>query len=138
MRNIVGLGGVLAAVLGTQAWAVDLPTLQALQWVTRPIFIFADSPADPRVTEQVKTLEDAANDMEERDVQIFVDTDPAAKSEFRQKFRPRGFSVLLVGKDGQIKYRKPSPVPADEFMRLIDRMPMRQQEMREQGKTLRP
>jgi hypothetical protein len=35
-----------------------------------------------------------------------------------------------MGKDGQIKLRKPFPWDARELSRSIDKMPMRQQEMR--------
>ena len=34
---------------------------------------------------------------------------------------------VLVGKDGEVKYRKPSPVTVREVIRLIDRMPLRRQ-----------
>ena len=83
-------------------------------------------------------LEHAPDALEDREVQVFVDTDPATLSEMRQRFRPKGFTVVLIGKDGQLKYRKPKPVKADEFTRLIDRMPMRRQEMLDRGQTLRP
>ena len=34
------------------------------------------------------------------------DTDPAAKTEWRQKLRPRGFSLVLMDKDGDGKISK--------------------------------
>ncbi len=47
--------------------------------------------------------------------------------------RPAGFMLVLVGKDGGIKLRKPSPWDVREITRSIDKMPMRQREIREQG-----
>jgi hypothetical protein len=49
----------------------------------------------------------------------------------RTKLRPRGFMVVLIGKDGGVKLRKPFPWDVREFSRSIDKMPMRQQELRD-------
>jgi hypothetical protein len=38
---------------------------------------------------------------------------------------------VLIGKDGQIKQRKPRPWNVREISRTIDKMPMRQQEIEE-------
>lgn len=43
------------------------------------------------------------------------------------------FQLLLIGLDGGVKYRSNSHVPADELMRLIDAMPMRRQEIKNQN-----
>jgi len=122
----------LLLTFGSTALAADLdqPSLDALKWSARPIVIFGDAPNDPRVVQQLAAFEDRAEELEERDVTVIVDTDPGTLSELRRKFRPRDFMVVLVGKDGEVKYRKPDPVTVREIMRLIDRMPMRQQEIR--------
>lgn len=65
-----------------------------------------------------------------RDVVVIVDTDPDAKSELRTKLRPRGFMMVIVGKDGGVKLRKPSPWTVREITRQIDKMPLRQEEIR--------
>ena len=36
---------------------------------------------------------------------------------------------ILIGKDGQVKLRKPSPWNIREIARVIDKMPIRQQEI---------
>ena len=64
---------------------------------------------------------------------VLTDTDPAADSALRQTFRPRGFMLVLVGKDGQIKLRKPLPWDVRELSRAIDKSPLRQQELRDLG-----
>ncbi len=65
----------------------------------------------------------------ERDVILITDTDPSAASEIRTKLRPRGFMLVLIGKDGQIKLRKPLPWTVRELSRSIDKMPIRLQEI---------
>ncbi|QHQ34001.1 DUF4174 domain-containing protein [Algicella marina] len=136
VRVLALVTGLLGA--GSALMAADLVRntaeegLDAFKWVARPVVIFADAEADPRVAQQLQYLEQETDALLERDVIIIVDTDPAANGPLRQKLRPRDFMFVLVGKDGQVKYRKPDPVPVRELMRLIDRMPMRQQEVEAQ------
>ncbi len=52
-------------------------------------------------------------------------------SDLRTKLRPRGFMLVLMGKDGEVKLRKPLPWTVRELSRSIDKMPMRQREERE-------
>ena len=121
------------------AWNADrtLPVdaggldLGAFQWIARPVVVFADSPNDPQFIQQMELLADRAEDLALRDVVVVVDTDPAAASATRLNLRPRGFMLALVGKDGQIKARKPRPWDVRELSRSIDKMPLRQQEMQD-------
>ncbi|MEO0692345.1 MAG: DUF4174 domain-containing protein [Pseudomonadota bacterium] len=107
--------------------------LDAFQWIARPIVVFADTPADPRFVEQIELLMARLDELEERDVVIITDTDPDASSDIRRQLRPRGYMLALIGKDGGVKQRKPSPWSVRELSRSIDKMPMRQQELREQA-----
>ena len=106
------------------------PGLDDLLWVARPIVVFADTPNDPRFVTQMELLEAGKEALVERDVVVLTDTDPDLKSDLRQKLRPRGFMLVLLGKDGQVKLRKPLPWDVREISRAIDKMPMRQQELR--------
>lgn len=119
----------------TMTDATPLPAAEAdlgtYLWTARPVVVFADTDADPRFIEQMELLERDIHALEERDVVVITDTDPAARSAIRQKLRPRGFMLVLIGKDGGIKLRKPSPWDVRELSRVIDKMPMRQQELRE-------
>ena len=105
--------------------------LADLRWVKRALVVFADTPADPRYIEQMGYLTDRLDALDARDVVIITDTDPAARSEFRQELRPRGFSLVLIGKDGEIYLRKPAPWAVREITRSIDKLPARQQELRD-------
>lgn len=115
-----------AAPLVTEADSLD-PFL----WIARPVVVFADTPNDPRFVEQLDLLEARKGELFARDVVVLTDTDPEAETELRRRLRPRGFMLAIVGKDGQIKLRKPSPWDVREITRSIDKMPLRQQEIRD-------
>ena len=103
--------------------------LEDLQWVARPLVIFADTPNDPRFTQQMDLLLADMDELAERDVIVITDTDRAAMSDVRTTLRPRGYMMALVGKDGRVALRKPSPWSVRELSRSIDKMPLRQQEI---------
>ena len=105
--------------------------LSEFLWIKRPLIVFADSPADPRYTLQMEYLTQRLEYLDERDVVVLTDTDPSADSALRERLRPRGFMLVLMGKDGTIYLRKPLPWDVREISRVIDKMPMRQQEMRD-------
>lgn len=109
----------------------DAPDLSEFVWEKRPIIVFADSPNDPNFSLQMEYLRDRADDLIERDVVVLVDTDPATVGPLREKLRPRGFMLVLIGKDGGVKLRKPFPWDVRELSRTIDKMPMRQREIRD-------
>lgn len=104
--------------------------LDVFLWVNRALVIFADTPADPRVAEQVELLNRDRARLLERDVVILVDNDARQNSLLRQRLRPRGFMIALVGKDGIVHMRRPSPRPARELIHAIDKLPLRREEMR--------
>ncbi len=95
--------------------------------------IFADSPADPLFAEQMQLLLSRIDDLRLRDVVLIVDTDPSARTAIRQELRPRGFGLVLVSKEGDVELRKPAPWNVRELTRSIDKMPLRQQEIRDGG-----
>lgn len=101
-------------------------------WLKRPVVVFADSPNDPNFARQMELLRARRDDLAERDVVVLTDTDPSAKGPLRQKLRPRGFALVLLGKDGGVKLRKPKPWAVRELTRVIDKIPLRQQEIQDQ------
>ncbi|MDU8926638.1 DUF4174 domain-containing protein [Alisedimentitalea sp. MJ-SS2] len=104
--------------------------LSQFRWKNRLLVIFADSPGDPQFVEQMGLLEIRVEDLVERDVIVLIDTAPTVDSELREKFRPRGFMLVLIGKDSNVYLRKPRPWDTREISRSIDKMPLRRQEMR--------
>ena len=103
--------------------------LSSYQWTHRPIVVFANSPEDVNYTRQIKMLESGLNQLLVRDVVVLTDTNPSEVSPLRELLRPRGFALLLIGKDGQVKLRKPFPWSVRELSRAIEKMPMRRQEL---------
>lgn len=109
----------------------DMADLNEFRWKKRPVLVFADSVDDPAFIEQMDLLRAQLSELDARDVVILTDTDPAARQPLRLRMRPRGFMLVLVGKDGGLKLRKPFPWSVREISRSIDKMPMRQREIRD-------
>ena len=105
--------------------------LDEFLWTHRPVIVFADSPNDPLFVQQMQYFLRELDELEERDVVLITDTDPDGQSPIRTKLRPRGFMMVLIGKDGQVKLRKPLPWSVRELSRTIDKMPIRKQEIRD-------
>ena len=103
--------------------------LEIYEWTRRPVVIFANSEKDPNFISQIEFLSQDIKALLERDIIVLIDTDPKLSSSLRKKLRPHGFAFVLIGKDGQVKLRKPSPWNIREIARVIDKMPIRQQEI---------
>jgi hypothetical protein len=108
-------------------------SLSDFLWTHRPIIVLADSPDDPRFIKQMSLLRADSSELAEQDVIILTDTNPSLKSALREQLRPRGFMLVLIGKDGGVKLRKPFPWNVREISRVIDKMPMRRQEINDGG-----
>lgn len=141
MKSVLSL--VVAALSPLAAAAQDAPalmvgpvsatevTLDQFLWLQRPVVVFADRPDDPQFVLQMSRIEAGLDDLAERDVVVITDTDPAAATDVRQRLRPRGFSLVLMDKDGEVKRRVPSARTVREISHDIDRFPLRRQEMLE-------
>lgn len=106
-------------------------TLEDFLWIARPVVVFADTPADPRFRQQMELLEARIDELAERDVVVIVDSDPSARTSVRTHLRPRGFMLAILAKDGTVMLRKPFPWDVREITRSIDKLPLRQQEIRD-------
>lgn len=113
-------------------FAASEVTLEQFQWVNRVIAVFADTPADPNFDRQIKALESDLAALDERGIVVLTDTDPEARSSLRLALRPRGFSLVVLDRDGEVKLRKPAPWTQREILAAIDKFPSRRQEMLEQ------
>ncbi|MFU8899453.1 MAG: DUF4174 domain-containing protein [Roseinatronobacter sp.] len=107
---------------------VDLDTFL---WEWRILAVMADTPNDPAFIRQMRDIDERAADLFERDVVVIVDTDRASGSALRLRLRPRGFMLAIIDKDGEIKQRRPAPRDVRELNAVIDRFPLRRQEMME-------
>ena len=147
--GLVALTGLPARALDALKWAeahpevtilssdelmmIEAPgaTLEDFRWFARPLVVFADSENDPRFIQQMEYIAEDGLRLAERDVIVVVDTNPAANSAIRKELRPRGFMLVLIGKDGFKYLRKPLPWDVREISRSIDKMPLRQQELKD-------
>jgi Domain of unknown function (DUF4174) len=98
-------------------------------WLKRPVLVFADSPQDPNYIRQMELIERDATRLPAYDIVVITDTDPAARSEFRKRFRPRGFSLVMMDKDGITTLRKPLPWEVREITNAMDKFPTVRTEM---------
>ena len=134
---------IAALVLAQPAWAQDdrpegLRILDAagiepdsFLWQYRIVAVLADSPLDPAFARQMREIEDHPDDLFTRDVVVLIDSDRASNSALRQRLRPHGFMLAIIGKDGEIKQRRPAPRTVREIGEIIDRFPLRRQELLE-------
>ncbi len=105
--------------------------LDDLLYLKRPVVIFADSPNDPNFIRQMELIARDPAALEARDVVVITDTDPAARTDLRQRLRPRGFSVVIMDKDLRTTLRKPLPWDVREITHAIDKFPLRRQEIQQ-------
>tara|TARA_B100000676_G_C17817037_1_gene700576 strand:- start:12 stop:407 length:396 start_codon:yes stop_codon:yes gene_type:complete len=95
--------------------------IKDLIWEKRPVLVFSNSHLDPNLKQQIEMFGSDPNALSSRDVRVFVDDKSEPNSKLRKRFRPKGFLIILIGKDGQIKLRKNSPWSARELTRIIDK-----------------
>lgn len=101
------------------------------QWEHRPVLIFADRADDASLISAQQAIENAAEDVAARDIVVMIDAAPEAEGGLRERFKPEGFTMILVGKDGTEKLRDSGPISVTRLFETIDAMPMRQQEMKD-------
>jgi len=118
---------LLAASAAAQTPLAPLPAsevvLEDFLYLKRPVVVFADSPDDPNYIRQIELLSRDPNGLADRDVVVIADTDPANPSAARSKLRPRGFSLVIIDKDGRTTLRKPLPWEVREIGNAIDKFP---------------
>lgn len=115
------------------------------QWENRILIVIANQESDSRVSEQLSNFEGSEVGFKERDLITFFLYKNGASRLNEQLLHPSsaedilkqygfgepGFRLLLIGKDGGVKLQKDTPVSVEDIFGLIDSMPMRQREMRE-------
>ena len=133
------------ATLTALSGAVSAQPLQQFLWENRPLVIFAPNDTDTRLLNQRAMLVAHIEGLRARDMVVIavigderampeLGPSPQASADaFRSRFdvAASDFTVVLVGKDGTEKARATNPVLPEAVFEIIDRMPMRQREMRE-------
>ncbi len=112
-------------------FSMDEVELSQFKWKKRPVVVFAESELDPAFIDQMNKLRARPDELIARDVVVITDTQPEPLSDLRRKLRPRGFMLVLINKEGTVNVRKPFPWDVREISRSIDKMPIRQREIRD-------
>lgn len=134
---------LLAMTLLALSTPIHAAVLSGHEWTHRPLLIFAENTDDPQYQSTLKLLKSVGCELNERDMIIGeiltlsasrlhdAGLDSSQANEIRQQFaiKDSQFVVILIGKDGEEKYRTVSVPVMQHIFSLIDGMPMRQQEM---------
>ncbi len=123
------VAAILMACLGAGP-ARSADRLSGLLWKRRVVVIFADTRDDARLGRQVALLDERRALLADYDTTVVTVPDGDMALRERLGVVPRGFAVALVGKDGTVKERWRAPVAPERIVGLIDRMPMRRDEVR--------
>lgn len=129
--------------------SAESDVLSEFRWCNRILILGAPDPEDARVRDQLDAIALDPGGMRERDLVIVCafergqssrDGDPMPQTTaraLREQFgiEPETFTVLLVGKDGAEKLRREAVAPLSDLFEVIDAMPMRQREIREQRRN---
>ena len=114
--------------------------LGKLRGKNRVLVLYAPTADYPEFVRQLRMLADAKTGLAERNLVQLNHTDEKMDAGTRDYLRrelnvPAGaFHVLLIGKDGGVKYRSAKATDPRQLFETIDAMPMRQGEMQESKK----
>ncbi|MFD0798167.1 DUF4174 domain-containing protein [Maribacter chungangensis] len=113
------------------------------KWENRLIFLVDEEPETSIMNSQLKILEAKSDELKERDIMVFQltpktillsngeETRLSSIETYRSLAIPTDFKgIILVGKDGGVKLKKPYIVPVANIFTLIDGMPMRKSEIK--------
>lgn len=128
--------------LGQMAGNENQNPLARFKWQNRFLLVFAPSAGYAPGLAQIKELQPATAGFVERDlllIRVYGNkvAGPTNKdllaADLRQAFgiAPGAFTIILIGKDGGEKYRNTQVTKSATIFRIIDAMPMRQQEMQQ-------
>lgn len=122
----------------------DAQNLKDFRWKNRIILVFGEVSEKDEVDKQIKELKKDSAGLNDRKILLLQVTQHLVTDQFGIKYKESlynealtiqsnadHFEILLIGLDGGIKLRKNQFVSLSELYKLIDVMPMRQAEIRE-------
>lgn len=115
------------------------------RWENRVVLIFGADEFHPKYKEQKSRFTDLHKEIEDRDLRIVtilnegiskvddqvITNESAHQLREQLKISDNQFSIILIGKDGGEKIRSKEILSAEDVFSVIDKMPMRQREMRD-------
>lgn len=121
------------------ATAADTPLwekMETMRWKNRVVVVYAPKPTSPELLKQQQFLANKTAEIQDRDM-VVIDCIGSTLSSEDKNYIQRHFNhnlstfgVWLVGKDGGIKHTSTQPVTAEKFFGMIDAMPMRRSEIK--------
>lgn len=132
------------SIILLQTMSVTAQDLSDYRWINRVLVIITDSPESNVYIEQIKELGKDLKGLKERKLLVLSATKNAYKEgidmnadwkdsiTLYQKFEKSntGFDVILIGLDGGVKARRQQLLKLDDLFTLIDGMPMRRAEIK--------
>ena len=100
----------------------------------REILIFSPAKDNVNQEKQLQIFEKDPDGLKERDLKVSVNVWNAKQDAMyrRWKIDQKKFTLILIGKDGQEKFRSEKPTTLKQLYSIIDVMPMRRSEMKKQ------
>ena len=100
----------------------------------REILIFSPAKDNILLEKQLQIFEKDPDGLKERDLKISVNVWTAKQDAMHRKWKidQKKFVFILIGKDGQEKFRSEKPTTLKQLYSIIDVMPMRRSEMKKQ------
>ena len=121
--------------------------LKSFEWKNRILVIGGN---DSKYQNQFDNLEVNKNEYTDRDMvvilinkdeskishdglNVFNNLDYDSTLSIRKRFNFDDFNLILIGKDGGVKYNTNKPVKINKIFEIIDKMPMRMKEIKERN-----
>ena len=121
--------------------------LKSFEWKNRILVIGGN---DSKYQNQFDNLEVNKNEYTDRDMvvilinkdeskisydglNVFNNLDYDSTLSIRKRFNFDDFNLILIGKDGGIKYNTNEPIKINKIFEIIDKMPMRIKEIKERN-----
>ena len=132
--NLIKHGNIFSGILILSFMAIMIPKelegieLNQLLWKKRIILTFADDEDHPDLIKLKAEMKENNCEILNRDLlQFHLSND--GKTGNHTTTNDQSFRILLIGKDGGIKYESNQYFSLIQLFKLIDSMPMRQDEM---------
>ena len=132
--NLIKHGNIFSGILLLSFMAIMIPIeIQGIElnqylWKNRIILTFADDQDHPDLIRLKAEMKENECEILNRDLLHFHFSNDG-KTGNHITMNDQSFRILLIGKDGGIKYESNQYVSLIQLFELIDSMPMRQDEM---------
>lgn len=101
------------------------------RWKNRVIVLVDNNRNSEALQEQLTVLNRYKTDLTDRDMIVFTPSGEVAPKILKElSVAPNFQGILLIGKDGGVKFQERFPVRPETLFALVDTMPMRQAEMK--------